>query len=190
MVGVPIGVLRIADERLDWNDVGVLRNKEVAVEPGTSHVGVVLAQSGGEVGEDLLMECLDRHFGDVHLAARLFLPMRHMILQAVADGRLQNHHIDGGSFVRLGLEERHPLRGDRRLVRRLGRRIDQIAGGPRRPGQFGKHRRGQTELRAADDELAAADPPAHVLAHHLAELFVIVTIGHSFSSSACADSMD
>ena len=63
-------MLRIGDPLIERNDVGFLRHEEVAVEPGARHVSVVLAESARQVGEDLLVQGLDRHFGDVDLAAK------------------------------------------------------------------------------------------------------------------------
>ena len=173
-------MLRIADELLDRNDVRVLRHEEVAVEPGAGHVGVVPAQSGGKVGEDLLMQRVDRHLADVHLASGHFLPQRHIVLDAVADGQLRDQDVDGRSLVGLGLQEGHAFRSDRELVGRHGIGIDQIGRGPRWQRELRQRCGGQTELRAADNELAAADPAAHIIAHDVAEFFVIVSIGHSF----------
>ncbi len=176
LVGIPVGMLGIGQEAFHRHDIGGFRHEEVAIVPAAGHIGVVARQPAREVGEDLLVQRLDRHLGDVDLAAGLLLPVRHMVFEAVADRRLQDHHVDRRALVGLGLEERHAFRRDRRFIGRLGRRIQHRRA--RRAHHLRQHRGRQAELRADGDELPATDLAAQEIAHQIAELVDIVGTGH------------
>src|SRR4029077_11256834 len=89
-------------------------------------IAVMAAGTCREIGKNLLMQGVDGNFRYVDLAAGLLLPMRYMIFQSVADGRLQNHDVDRGSFKWFFLQEVDSLFGDRRFVGCFRSRIDQI----------------------------------------------------------------
>ena len=149
IVGVPGRVLGVGQERFDRHNVRRSGGEEVAIEPGCGHVRVVAMQAAGEIGEDLRVEDVDRNGGDADAAAGFFLPVRDVVVQTVADRALFHQQVDGLAFVRLGLEEGDPLRGDRRFVWRLGGGLEQTGGGGAR-AQRRQRGRGDHPAGAAD----------------------------------------
>ncbi len=127
LAGLPVGEFLVLQHLVDRDDVRRLGDEVVAVEPGARLVDVVPVEPGREIGEDLLVQRLDRHGRDVDGGTGLLLPVLGMRLDRVADGGLDHHHVEGDALIGLLLQELDALGRDRRLVGRHGRAVEQRA---------------------------------------------------------------
>src|ERR1700730_11096814 len=111
----PIRILWVLPERLYLDNVRLLWHKKVAIEPGSSHIGVI-PMDGLQIREDLRVKRLARDLTHVDHSAGLFFPQRHPMFEAVANRALWHQDIDSLAFVRLVLQKRDTLLGDRRFI--------------------------------------------------------------------------